>query len=128
MTGLGFLLSGAGASWMSSLIPHPGGGPDLQEFVTAASCPTAQWCAAAGSVTEWVNGSPDDVPFVIVDDQGTLSTAVLPLPSDASTTSQDAFITQLSCWAPSHCALIGYYDGATEMAPMIGADVGGVWS
>jgi hypothetical protein len=95
-------------------------------FVASVSCPSAGNCAATGIFDIATADSEGSGVFVVSQAAGTWGSAK-PISGLASSTGENAWVTELSCGGAGNCVVGGqYYDGAGEVA-FVADEAGGVW-
>jgi hypothetical protein len=101
-----------------ALLPLPAGMTAGRD--AAVSCPTAQWCAAAGLA----DGPGSQAPVVALRADGSWVTTTLPSPPGRQVTALDA----LSCPEPGACTAVGEGTVAGGEAPLAWTLAGGAWT
>ncbi len=89
------------------------------------SCPTLSSCIATGSYR--VAGE-STVPFISSNASGSWRSIAAPLPSDADTNSQVAFLDAVSCWTPGACVAVGSYTAGVNQSDLVASLNRGVWT
>jgi PASTA domain len=95
----------------------------------SVSCPSARNCTAVGSYSD---GPGSYQGLLLSETAGTWAKGVeVALPSNASTTSQDASVGLVSCASPGNCTAVGSYltgSGTYQSQGLLLTETAGVWS
>ena len=96
-------------------------------FVTSVSCPSAGNCAATGIFDTATENEQGNGVFVASETDGTWGSAEPVSGLTNSSTSESAWVTEVSCAAAGNCSAGGqYYNGIGEVAFIV-SEAGGVW-
>ncbi len=111
----GWIVTLAGGTWSATQAPQPANAsPEADQFAILydLSCPTPNFCMAAGSYTAAYNGGSTnlDTGYVETKVAGTWSTIEAPVPSNVSTTGTLYSVARTAaCYSPVACAVGGFY-------------------
>jgi hypothetical protein len=99
-----------GTTWTTQAVPLPAGNNGGQ--LSSVSCTSATDCTAVGYWTD--NAGPDAVPDLTLAEHwdGTTWT-IEPTPNPNNPV--DAYLSGVSCTAPTSCTAVGYYQNQANM-------------
>jgi len=122
-----FVVSKTAGTWSpSKRLPLPSNAVSANNAdALGLSCATITSCVATGSYR--APGS-STIPFISSLTNGTWHSVAAPLPSDADTNSQDAFLDAITCWTPSACVAVGSYAAGVNQVDLVAALNHGVWT
>jgi len=101
----------AATAWSAAAAPEPAGagsGTSRYAAMSSVSCPSADWCAAAGTYGVAAGGTAG---FVVTLSGATWVATAAPGPGPG--TSGYGAVRSVSCAAPGECAAVGEYTDAT---------------
>lgn len=119
--------SGSWGSATRLFLPSDKVDPDGGAQITSVSCPTPDWCAAAGLIP--TPRARDRYAFVVTRSGGQWNRPhLVQLPPNPQASPAISELDGISCTAPGSCVAVGWYiSKAVNYVPIVEADRGGHW-
>ena len=111
---------------MPTVLPN-GNAPESMNL-SSTSCSSAAFCVAVGSVSDADGGGGNTFPVAETYSQGSWSVSVLPMPSNAETSTYLGVLTSVSCPNDGVCAAVGKYQVGTTYMTLLENLSSGVWT
>lgn len=121
----------SGTTWTPASVPlPPGAGQDNEADLIGLACPATGACVAAGgNFSSGSSSKESDHALIATQNGGTWTSAVAPLPPDAATTAQSAWLESVTCTGPGACTAVGYYtDKRNSVQGLIDTLSNGTWT
>ena len=117
-----------GSTWSAMVVDNPS---DTNDSLSAASCPSAQFCVAVGATSQSGNGNGNGntkLTVTLAEEWAGNAWSVMPTPNPTGPNNATYVLTGVSCPSSTFCTAVGYEnDGGNKYVTVIEQWDGSTW-